>query len=128
MFIVKILLEHRIIGFYRYVDDILIMHDSNVTHVDQVLAEFNMLHPNLALTTEKEINSSINFLHLIVCNKNGHLEFKIYRKPRNTDNSCHTFEHKISAISIANMERRSNSYAARVKRELYCRLAGIYMF
>jgi hypothetical protein len=34
MFIIKILLEHRIIGYYRYVDDILILYDKDVTYID----------------------------------------------------------------------------------------------
>jgi hypothetical protein len=52
---------------------------------------------------ENEINSSINVLDITICNINGMLEFKIYRKLTTTDkithnDSCHPFEHKISAI------------------------------
>jgi hypothetical protein len=103
MFIVKILLEHRIVDCYRHVDDILILYDPDVTYVDQVLTDFNRLHTSLTLTMENEINSSINFLDLTICNINGILECKIYKTYMTThlnihNDLCHPFEHKISAI------------------------------
>jgi hypothetical protein len=58
--IVTILSKH-ILGYYRYVDDILILYNPDTTHIGLVLTEFNKLHPSLTFTLENEINSSINF-------------------------------------------------------------------
>jgi hypothetical protein len=80
-------------------DDILILYNSDMTHTDQVLEEFNNLQPDITLTMGRESKSSINLLDLTINNKNGQLKFKIYRKPTTTDliihnASCHQFEHK----------------------------------
>jgi hypothetical protein len=102
MFIVTILSEHHILGYYRYVNDILILYNPYATHIGVVLTEFNRLHPSLTFTLENEINSSIKFLDLAICNISWILEFKIFRKPTTTDLVIHNdsyqyFEHKVSA-------------------------------
>jgi hypothetical protein len=39
MFIVTILSEHHILGYYRYVNDILILYNPYATHIGVVLTE-----------------------------------------------------------------------------------------
>jgi hypothetical protein len=65
---------------FRYVDDILIMHDQNKTNIDHTLDEFNKLQPTINFTIEKE-HESINFLDLKIYQKEKICNFIVYRKP-----------------------------------------------
>ena len=38
--------EHRIIKYFRYVDDILLIYDSDHTDTQKILEDFNTVHPN----------------------------------------------------------------------------------
>ena len=49
------------------------------------LKYINNIHPNIKFTVETEVDSKINYLYLTIENKNGRLEFSIYRKPTYTD-------------------------------------------
>ena len=49
-----ILTQHKIIGYFRYVDDILIMYDSTTTDIHNVLAQFNNSAPSLTFTMERK--------------------------------------------------------------------------
>jgi hypothetical protein len=51
--IVNILLQYHIVGYFRYVDDILIVYKQNLTNIHDVLACFNKLTPTLKFTIEK---------------------------------------------------------------------------
>ena len=42
-----ILSKHSIKGYYRYVDDILIVYTDNTTNIHTVLDEFNNITPKL---------------------------------------------------------------------------------
>jgi hypothetical protein len=46
--------KHSIINYFRYVDDILIILDSNHTNIEMILNDFNSLHPKLQFTAETE--------------------------------------------------------------------------
>jgi len=39
--------KHKIINYCRYVDDILIIFDPNHTDIQEIINEFNSLHPKL---------------------------------------------------------------------------------
>lgn len=59
----------------------------------------NDFHPNIQFTYETEINKCLPFLDVEVKNVNGNLNFKIYRKPTNTErfitsDSHHSFPQK----------------------------------
>ena len=55
------------IKFYgRYVDDIFILYDNKSDNSDNILNEFNNIHPSMKFTLEKQINCSLNFLDLTV--------------------------------------------------------------
>jgi hypothetical protein len=59
--IFTILLKHNITGYFRYVDDILLIYNSDRTEINQVLNDFNKIDPAIQFTIEKETNNSINF-------------------------------------------------------------------
>jgi len=50
--IFDILKEEKIIGYFRYVDDILIIYNENIIDVNQVLKSFNDITPSLTFTLE----------------------------------------------------------------------------
>jgi hypothetical protein len=111
--IIEILTQHNIIGYFRYVDDILIVYDENSTDIHKVPKTFNNLAPTIKFTLETETNNYINFLDVSIQNTGNKLTFNIYRKPTATDviipiDSCHPPEQKHAAIRY--MINRMNSY------------------
>jgi hypothetical protein len=58
--IYKILKQNRIIGYFRYVDDILIIYNKSITNIQEVFKAFNNVTPNIKFTKEDEIDNSIN--------------------------------------------------------------------
>jgi hypothetical protein len=102
--IYPILIKQQIIGYFRYVDDILIIYDQNKTNIKHTLNEFNKLQSSIKFTMEKEIHYSINVLDLTIHREEENLKFTIYRKPTQTDiiipsSSCHPNEHKRASIN-----------------------------
>ena len=98
-----ILSKHSIKGYYRYVDDMLIVHTDSTTNIHTVLDEFNSITPKLQFTLEEEQDDKINFLDFTIIKTHKGLSFDIYRKPTTTDltipkDSCHPFEQKTAAI------------------------------
>jgi hypothetical protein len=57
--IFDILLKYHIIGYFRHVDDILIVYNNEMTNIQY---SFNNLTPTMTLTMEEEIDNSLNFL------------------------------------------------------------------
>jgi hypothetical protein len=55
----EILLRHRIVGYYRYVDDIFLVYDSSVTNIHDVLQYFNTATPTLRFTLEEETDNKL---------------------------------------------------------------------
>jgi hypothetical protein len=49
----NLLTKHKIIVYFRYVDDILKIYDKNKTHIDTMITEFNIIHPTINFTIEK---------------------------------------------------------------------------
>jgi hypothetical protein len=101
--IYPILTKHKIIGYFRYVDDIII-YDQRKTNIEDTLIEFNKQKTNINFTIEKEEHNCINFLDLTIHRKKTKLEFAIYRKHTQTDiiipnDSCHPYEHEIASIN-----------------------------
>jgi energy-coupling factor transporter ATP-binding protein EcfA2 len=46
-----ILIKHQIIGYFKYVDDIII-YDKNKTHTDTMGMEFKAIHPTINFALE----------------------------------------------------------------------------
>ena len=101
----ELLEKHIIKGYFRYVDDILLVYIDNPTSIHNVLDEFNNLTPKLKFTLEEEQNNQINFLDITIKKNHKGLSFDIYRKPTTTDiiiptDSCHPNEQKNSGYQI----------------------------
>ena len=100
--IYNILVKHKIMGYFRYVDDILIVYRNKNADIYEVLNSFNSISPTLSFTIEEEKDNTINFLDISIY-KTNRINFRIYRKPATTDliiphDSNHPHEHKTSAI------------------------------
>jgi hypothetical protein len=105
--------KHSIINYFRYVDDILLIFDSNHTDIQTILTDFNALHPNLHFTAEAEKDSTINYLDISNHKTPDNLKTSIYRKPTFTDSiipytSNHPKQHKYEAVKF--LFNRLNSY------------------
>jgi hypothetical protein len=83
--IFDILVHNNITGYFRYVDDILVVYDKNITAIIEVFDSFNKLIPTMKFAIEKEIENKINFLDITISKEQDKLTFDIYRKPTTTD-------------------------------------------
>jgi hypothetical protein len=95
--------KHKLINYFRYVDDILLIYDSSYADIQDILDHFNSIHPNLILTVEKEQNNALNYLDITIHKTPPNINFSIYRKPTFTDTlipytSNHPIQHKYSAV------------------------------
>jgi len=124
--IYDILMNHNIEGYFRYVDDILIVYNESKTDINYILDCFNKLTPKLEFTLERETNCRISFLDITICREQKCFSMDIYRKPISTgviipNDSCHPREHKVAAIrylhnsmvsyqlALENMEKEHNT-------------------
>ena len=85
----KLIKQHSIVFYGRYVDDILLIYNSNNDLNDNILNSFNSIHPNIQYSLEKEQNNKINFLDLKIEKCNNKIIFDIYRKPTTSKTSIH---------------------------------------
>ena len=97
--------KHKIINYFRYVDDILIIFDPNHSIIQAILADFNTLHPKLQFTAETEKDNAINYLDVNIQRTPSGWKTAVYRKPTFTDTiipytSNHPPQHKYAAIRV----------------------------
>jgi len=59
--IYNIPLNYDIKGYFRYIDDILIVYDEEKTNIDTILDCFNNISPKIKFAIEKETECKINF-------------------------------------------------------------------
>jgi hypothetical protein len=102
--IYNLLKKYKITGYFRYVDDIMIVYDKNKTHINTIITEFKTKLPTINFTVEKEKNQKLHFLDLIIHREHNKLDYMIYKKPTATDilihnSSCHPNEHKLASIN-----------------------------
>jgi len=95
----------QILFYARYVDDILIIYDTESSNQDNLTQYTNSMHADLQFNPTQESNGCINFLDLTIVRRTCQLEIDIYRKPTATDTtvhftSIHPNEHKLAAYSI----------------------------
>jgi hypothetical protein len=64
--IYDILLNFNITGYFRYLDDLIIIHNERKTDIEDLLYYFNNIAPKLNFNIEKETRGSINFLDLTI--------------------------------------------------------------
>ena len=48
-----ILRNHQLIGYFKFVDDILIIYKDNLTNIEETLRLFNSISPTLTFNMEK---------------------------------------------------------------------------
>jgi hypothetical protein len=89
------------IDYFRYMDDILLIFDSNHTDIQTIFNDFNAIHPKLKFTAE--IDSMINYLDITIPRTPTDWKMSIHRKPTFTDTiipyrSNHPTQHKFDAI------------------------------
>ena len=101
--IYDILHKTRVEGYFRYLDDILIIYNKNFTRINEIHNMFNTISPDLNFTLEQEQNNGLNFLDLTIRKTTNKIVFDIYRKPTTSDNiipndSYHPSEHKLAAV------------------------------
>jgi hypothetical protein len=95
--ILKLLNKYLTIGYFQYVDDILIIHSTQTIQTENKFTKFKSLHPQLRF--KLEISNSINYLYLtIIRNLNWNTEFNVYRRPSAIGliiqiNCCHPLQH-----------------------------------
>jgi len=91
----KQILDKQNITFYtRYVDDILLIYNTNHTTPEIIHSHINKIHPNLQFTPTLEHNNSISFLDLLIIRHPTQIETDIFRKPTTTDTTInHTSNH-----------------------------------
>jgi hypothetical protein len=95
--------KHKIINYWRYVDDILIAYDPSHTNIQAILQDFNSKHTNLQFTAETETGNNINYLDVSIHRSPKCLKISIFRKPTFTDTiipytSNHPTQHKYATI------------------------------
>ena len=105
--------KHKIIDYFRYVDDILLIFDSNHTDIQTILNDFNAIHPKLKFTAEIETDNKINYLDVTIHRTPTDWKMSIYRMPTFTDTiipytSNHPTQHKFAAIRF--LYNRLNTY------------------
>jgi hypothetical protein len=111
--IFDILTQNNIHGYFRYVDDILLVYDIELTNIHNVLKQFNTVSTRLTFTLQEEKEKQLNFLDITIIGEQKGFTFNIYRKPTIRDHiipncSCHPQEHKASAIQY--LTNRMESY------------------
>jgi hypothetical protein len=113
MEIYNTLVCNNIMGYFHYIENILVVYDKTFTYMDKVLESFNKIMPTMKFTIEKERENMINFLDITIEKEQDKLIFYVYRKPTATDSiipsdSCHPTEHKMAAVRY--LTNRMNKY------------------
>ena len=57
--------------------------------IDYVLTTFNLFHPNISFTSEKENNSQLPFLNVLFIRNGTHLDSTVYQKDTHNDLYLH---------------------------------------
>jgi hypothetical protein len=101
--IYDILRDFKIEGYFRYVDNILVVYKGNTTNIKKVLNSFNNINPELKFSMEQEKDNKLNFLDITITKDANKLTYEVYRKPTTSDtiihkDSCQPIEHKLAAV------------------------------
>jgi len=97
--------KHKFINYFRNVYDILIIFDPNHSNIQIIIADFNILHPNIQFTAKMEENKTINYIDKTIHRTPSNWKTAIYRKPTFTDTiipytSNHPSQHKHAAVKF----------------------------
>jgi len=76
---IRHLIQTKCILFYtQYMDDILIIYDTESTNHDYLTQYTNTMHANLQFNPTLESNGYMNFLNLTIIIRSTHIEIDIY--------------------------------------------------
>ena len=105
--------KHRVINYCLYVDDMLLIFDSNHTSIQRILDDFNALHPKIQFTAEAERDHTLNYLDISIHRTPTNVKTTTCRKPTFKDTIIlHTFnhltQHKYAAVRF--LFNRLDSY------------------
>jgi hypothetical protein len=105
--------KHKLVNYFHYIDDILLICDSQHTDIHAILNDFNSIHPSLQFTEEIEQNNTINYLDITIHKTSTNVNISVYRKSTFTDTlipyiSNHPIQHRYAAIRF--LYNRLNSY------------------
>jgi len=97
--------KHKLVKYFRYVDDVLLIYNSQHTDIRSLLHDFNSIHPNLQFTQEVEQNNTIIYLDITIHETPMNIKISIYRKPTFTYTiipytSKHPTQHKHLAVKF----------------------------
>jgi len=114
---IKQWLDSNEISYYkRYVDDIIIIYNTDRINEERILLAINNIEENLTFKLTPENNNTINFLDLTISRKQNNLELGIYRKNMNTDTTIHN-------ISNHPMEQKTTAFRYYINRLISLPLA-----
>jgi hypothetical protein len=91
-----------IINYFRYVNEIVFIFDSNYTSIKAILTDFNSIHPNLHFTAETEQNNKIVYLDISIQKTAHSIGIAFYRNPTFVD----------TVIPYSNIHDTQQKYAA----------------
>ena len=94
--------KHEIIKYFRYLDDILVIYDTNHTDIQNMSRDFNTIHLRLKFTAECETNNQINFLDVTILRTPTNRRISVYRKPTVTDKTL-SFHTPLTTSANTNM-------------------------
>jgi len=75
--IYSLLLNYNVMGYFSYVDGVLITYNKSITYIDDLLKSFNNITLKLKFTIEKEMGDRINFLDKTVHREEKNLSLNI---------------------------------------------------
>jgi len=102
---IKHWLESKEVIYYkRYVDDILITLDQNVTNEQTIINHVNNINEHLQFKMSSEENNLTNYLDLSIHRNNNNIDIEIHRKPTCTGTTIHfsskyPYEHKLAPFN-----------------------------
>jgi hypothetical protein len=95
--------KHKIIKYFKYVDDVLVIYDTNHADVQNISRDFNTIHPRLKFTAEWETDNQINFLDVTIHRTRTNWRIAVYRKSTFADTiipytSNYPTQHKYATV------------------------------
>ena len=95
--------KHKVVNYFWYIDDTLLIYESQHTDIRLLLHDFDSVHPNLQFTQEVEQNNAINYMDITIHKTPMNIKISVYRKPTFTDTinpytSNHHTQHKHAAV------------------------------
>jgi hypothetical protein len=73
-----ILLQYNVTGHFSYVEDILIVYNTDTTYIYNVLNSFNNVMPTMNFTIEEEKDNKTNFLDIKISKENNSFSLDMY--------------------------------------------------